>query len=359
MPLIGRPLVRLLIAGIVISPSCDLGADEAMAVLVVTETDTLFPRPGASSFVDPTIVLSDSAGTLFVADIGSATIHVIARTGESLREIGRRGSGPGEILFPGPIAVNHDTLLVVDAPNGRVNFFRTTDGAFIMSRRLPVAAQGIRRYLAPDGRMLISTEGADGWLALRTGLEEGVARGIGRAVVMNPPAWDFESIRREIKRGRVPSQLRNMVLPALDPDGSAWLAVETEGSVLYFDGLDSLRWTFRLDPRTQEDIYREFVRRNQVERSPTRIHSLSSFEAAQIYNRELWLLLRSGPEASTELLILNPATQRARRIRFDQVRGVSSFAFDPPRSKVYLLSREGGTILVASLEQLKASNGPQ
>lgn len=86
MPLLGRPLVGLLIAGIVIGATgCGLVADEAGAVLVVTETDALFPRPGASSFVDPTIALSDSAGTLFVADIGSTTIHVIARTGESLR----------------------------------------------------------------------------------------------------------------------------------------------------------------------------------------------------------------------------------------------------------------------------------
>jgi hypothetical protein len=135
--------------------------------------------------------------------------------------------------------------------------------------------------------------------------------------------------------------------------------VETEASVLYFDSLDSLRWTFQLDPEDQEEGYREFVRRNKAEKNPTRIHSLSSFETARIYKHELWLLLRGAPEVPAEILILNPSTQRARRIRFNQARGISSFAFDPPRAKVYLLSREGGTILVASLERLKASNGSQ
>jgi DNA-binding beta-propeller fold protein YncE len=100
---------------------CGLIPEDTGLVLVVTGTDTLVPKPGTSTFVDPTIVLSDSAGTLFVVDIGSATIHVIAPSGEPLREIGRRGSGPGEVLFPGPIALNHDTLLVVDAPNGMLS----------------------------------------------------------------------------------------------------------------------------------------------------------------------------------------------------------------------------------------------
>lgn len=85
-------------------------------------------------------VTVDPAGTrLYVVDIGgvSSNNHRVrvfeARTGEHLKDIGTRGTGPGEFNLPRDLAVGKDgRLYVVDGGNFRVQVF-DADGKYLKS----------------------------------------------------------------------------------------------------------------------------------------------------------------------------------------------------------------------------------
>lgn len=64
---------------------------------------------------------TDSKGNMYVADGGSMTIKVLDKSDSLLREIGRRGRGPGEFLsFQEFYVNNQDELLIADLFNFRI-----------------------------------------------------------------------------------------------------------------------------------------------------------------------------------------------------------------------------------------------
>ncbi|MBK9550535.1 MAG: hypothetical protein IPO52_15905 [Gemmatimonadetes bacterium] len=61
-------------------------------------------------------------GELAILDESSRTIRVFGAAGESLREIGRRGEGPGEFQFPMWLGeCRPDTLFAIDPATARVS----------------------------------------------------------------------------------------------------------------------------------------------------------------------------------------------------------------------------------------------
>lgn len=90
-----------------------------------------------------------------VANDGSATVRVFDSGGRFLREIGRRGEGPGEFHFVDrPILQGEDVLLVRDYRRNLASLFRT-DGTHLAT----FAA------VMPDGRLFRPIGGTDGgWI---------------------------------------------------------------------------------------------------------------------------------------------------------------------------------------------------
>jgi DNA-binding beta-propeller fold protein YncE len=90
------------------------------------------------SFVRPSGIAVDAAGTrIYVVDTGgvSSNQHHVrvfdAKSGKHLHDIGKRGSGPGELNLPRDVSIGKDgNLYVVDGGNFRVQVFKP-DGAFV------------------------------------------------------------------------------------------------------------------------------------------------------------------------------------------------------------------------------------
>jgi len=94
----------------------------------------------------------DRADNLYVLDRGNARVLVFDRGGRFVRQIGRKGGGPGELEVPTGVTVLADgTVAVLDLAHQNVSLFGA-DGAF--RRSVPWSqAWGIPgRELAPDGR---------------------------------------------------------------------------------------------------------------------------------------------------------------------------------------------------------------
>ena len=77
----------------------------------------------------PTACALDGAGNLYVADEWLNRITIYDGDGEYLRHWGEQGHGPGQFNGPSGIAIDGDTLWLVDSKNHRVQSYGL-DGAF-------------------------------------------------------------------------------------------------------------------------------------------------------------------------------------------------------------------------------------
>ena len=80
----------------------------------------------------------DAARNIYVLDAQAQNVRVFDQAGKLLRQFGKAGSGPGEIGKGGAagIFIAHDTVLVPDLTNQRINIY-ATDGTSLGSHALP------------------------------------------------------------------------------------------------------------------------------------------------------------------------------------------------------------------------------
>ena len=97
-------------------------------------------------------------GAIYVADGGSAEVHVIRADGSFARSIGGRGGGPGEFIRPSELYVMDSLLLVWDPPSRRLSRF-DLGGDLVGTRSVATALSPNPRLvgLLPDGVMLFAS----------------------------------------------------------------------------------------------------------------------------------------------------------------------------------------------------------
>ncbi len=104
----------------------------------------ILDRPGAIQCL--------GEGRLAVLDVGRSRVAVFDRNGNYVRQIGRKGRGPGELLNPVDMAVGPDAkVYVLDSGNRRLSIFDST-GVFLSSFRVPA------RYLGPNTRIAVGPD---------------------------------------------------------------------------------------------------------------------------------------------------------------------------------------------------------
>jgi hypothetical protein len=92
----------------------------------------------------------DSAGDLYLLDARNQRVIVVGKDGRLIREIGRKGGGPGEFAAPRAIAVFPDGgLVVLDVLQRRLSWFGP-DGALVRDFPSAVGA-GAPRTIFPSG----------------------------------------------------------------------------------------------------------------------------------------------------------------------------------------------------------------
>jgi len=106
--------------------------DRRPDTLQLAPDDSIGVLMGDSNYVFGTIgeAVLTTDGDIAVLDETGACVKVYDREGSFLRRIGRRGSGPGELLVPGGLAVLSDgSFAVMDARRGGVHRF-LADGTY-------------------------------------------------------------------------------------------------------------------------------------------------------------------------------------------------------------------------------------
>jgi hypothetical protein len=110
-------------------------------------------------------------GTLYIANQGSSSVRVFSLAAEFVREIGRKGTGPGEFDAPGVPLLWKDTLFVSDGGSSMVHmrgFLFDTLGNL----------RGTTRYLMSDGSGIhVQAATSQGWVVTHSELFRRRARG--------------------------------------------------------------------------------------------------------------------------------------------------------------------------------------
>lgn len=88
------------------------------------------PRPAGDFTAAEGIAVAED-GTIYVADSGASTVHVLSPEGRPLRRFGAPGAGPGQLAGPLDLALAAGRAYVSDTGNGRVQVFDAASGAFL------------------------------------------------------------------------------------------------------------------------------------------------------------------------------------------------------------------------------------
>jgi uncharacterized protein (TIGR03663 family) len=133
-------------------------------LLTFGRTPDVGKPPGDFDLYGPRDAAVDKQGNIWVTDTGNARIMVYSLAGTFVRQIGSRGSGPGQFDEPVGIAIAADgTVFVADMYNKRVVML---DSAGAPAGSFPVSGWGGQEvtdkpYLRPlrDGRVAVSLPG--------------------------------------------------------------------------------------------------------------------------------------------------------------------------------------------------------
>ena len=85
---------------------------------------------GSICFNMPNDLVFDDAGNIYIVNHKNHAIQVLSPEGKHIRNIGRPGSKPGELQFPGSAAVHRDMIYITDYGNKRISVFKLS-GEFV------------------------------------------------------------------------------------------------------------------------------------------------------------------------------------------------------------------------------------
>ncbi len=132
---------------------------------------------------------------IYVLDESVPTVRIFDRQGNHLFDIGRRGSGPGELQAPRRIALEPGTgrLFVRDDPSSRINIYDRTGRPVDHWRLFSQGTTSLRMFFAPDGTLYTGSilnlgVPPDQWLK---GLVSWGPQGV-LGDTLAPPRYDFE-----------------------------------------------------------------------------------------------------------------------------------------------------------------------
>ena len=80
----------------------------------------------------PNDIAFDIDNNVYVTDSGNGRILVFSQNGNCLKQIGKKGTGEGELLGPNMIAIDKDLIYVSELGNNRVSVF-ARNGDHLMS----------------------------------------------------------------------------------------------------------------------------------------------------------------------------------------------------------------------------------
>ncbi|WKW11893.1 hypothetical protein Strain138_001161 [Pseudogemmatithrix spongiicola] len=266
--------------------------------------DTLASADDGAFFRPADIVLLPSGELAVLEYTPSAIVVIDSSSGARVRRIGGPGKGPGELEQPLGLRLSGDTLVTLNAGNGRVERF-LVDGTVLESRPAPIGAHLGRFAFNPDGGMLLPTAGADSTLLRVLAPNGTLSHRTGRPRVPFTRQYNLDAFRAQAERLEVPDYYGNDVLAAMSPDSVFWLAFGAIPEVAAYHRDGSVVATFRLPDSLSTPILEDYRTRNREAAGTLRFHQLSFFADIRFDDALVWVLLRNPPDLDARVLVLD------------------------------------------------------
>jgi len=289
-------------------------------------------------------------GRLYIVDYQSHSILSVRPDGTDPRTFGREGAGPGEFRTPLAIAISSDSIWVYDMENARVQTLDLT-GAYRGQYRWPLPYFGRAPSLNDRGALVVATGGEDSALVVvvRGGESEPIP--VGEPVAPPVEVFNLTSIRERIRKGEIPEEFRNDVLPVWGDDESIFVLFLSQPEIRRYDLGGDLLWTRTIDEPVLESVREAFFRKNRESTNPLELFALSYFQDGQVVDGDLWVLLNSEGEEDGIVLVLDGEDgSMRRRLVLDGLGSVSRFAIDPSRGRMYVSVPDEAMVVAFSVE---------
>lgn len=174
-------------------------------------------------------------------------------------------------------------------------------------------------------------------------------------VVPEPRSGDLfalsNAIKEEAKKGRVPDRVRNFaVTPAIGPDGTVWLLVQTEREVRKYAPDGTLLWQRRLEvPEAEGTLQAFFQRTVELEPSAPAFPPTLMDEAREI-GGSLWILMhREAGDPAVFYLLDSDTGEVQGRLSVQTPVPARGFNVDPARRRLYLAIPDEAAIFSVDL----------
>jgi hypothetical protein len=125
--------------------------------------DSVVTLEGAYLSGPATTIERDPAGVFYLADPGEGLLRVYGSDGRFMRQVGRRGAGPGEFeMVRNTLVARDGSIRVLDGVLRRLSVF-SRDGEFLGSRLVQVAGGiGMPAVLLPDDQLVVNARAITG-----------------------------------------------------------------------------------------------------------------------------------------------------------------------------------------------------
>lgn len=223
------------------------------------------------TFSNVPAVAFDAAGWLYVLDRDNARILVFDRTGRYVRQIGRKGQGPGELGLPMALTVTPaGEVVVYDLMNGGLSVFGT-DGEYRTLVRLPTSMRvdpALGMVPHPQGGVVLAA-------SQLPGLDGGAPEAAATVPILRVPldggasvtVYDAPSPKPEIVTSGGANERQVSVQPpptfsprvrfGVAPDGRLIVSHDTDWALTVVDGGRTSKITRPMQARAVTDRDRE------------------------------------------------------------------------------------------------------
>jgi hypothetical protein len=129
-------IVVLACLAIVAQSGVSCKGSDTNAVTIRRSTSISVAESESAFVAYPSQLAISATGTFAVSDIQRGVLMLYARDGHLLRQIGKRGDGPGELRAPSWLAFSDSSIVVANLPRMRLLEYGTRDGNIL--REIPV-----------------------------------------------------------------------------------------------------------------------------------------------------------------------------------------------------------------------------
>lgn len=343
------PTALLLIAGACAESENGLDRIEGMVPERVTsEVDTVISvESGLIGRASDLVV--DSEGRVWIADNINHRLLVLDREGE-VQVVGREGAGPGEFRSPIALGVSDTGIEVYDYGNGRLQRL-SPSGDYLQSRPVPQTLLGPGGAgMDGEGRVVGTTRGREGVLALIAGPGADEVAGLGSARALMPAEISLPNLRDQAAEGLVPAEFRNNIVAVLGSEGRTWLLVQADATLEHYDPDGTLVWARELATPEADAAFRRFFGGWEGVNDWASVPLLWVARWGTLVDGELWLLMDAAGETGSVVLRLDPETgDPLGRLAFEIEGRLDRFAVDSEGGFLYASQPEGAHLLRLAL----------